>query len=139
MGRRRDGERDRRSGVFWGLVLLGLGVVFLLTEQGILPRHELRTWWMWWPLILTASGFMHLLRPRDASDISRGITVLLLSVWFMAVMQNWWGFTWDRSWPIALMISGFGMMLRATISWWMRDCTDPADFDPRRKEDSRVQ
>ena len=139
MRRRRDGERDRRSGIFWGLVLLGLGVVFLLSEQGVLPRHYLRTWWMWWPLILTASGLMRLIRPRDAGDVGGGITTLLLSFWFMACLQNWWGFTWNNAWPVALMIAGFGMMIRAVISWWMRDRNDPMDFDPRRKEDANVQ
>ena len=139
MGRRVYGERDRRHGIFWGLVLLGLGVVFLLSEQGILPRQYLRTWWMWWPLILTASGHMRMIRPRDAGDIGGGLSSVLLSVWFIANFQHWWGFTWVNSWPIAVMIAGLGIMLRAISSWWMRDRCEPVDFDPRRKEDPGVQ
>ena len=135
----RNRERERRSGIFWGLMLLGLGVVFLLSEQGIHPRHIIWSWWTWWPAILIASGLMHMIQPRDAGDIGGGFTMILMSVWFFANFQHWWGLTWNNSWPIALMIVGLGIMLRAIVSWWMRDRTDPMDFDPRRKEDSGVQ
>lgn len=135
----RNRERDRRSGIFWGLVMLGMGVVFLLSEQGILPRHYLWSWWMWWPAILTVSGLLHMVQPRDAGDIGSGFTMILMSLWFFANFQHWWGFTFNHTWPIAIMIAGLGIMLRAMASWWMRDRSDPSDFDPRRKEDSGVQ
>ena len=137
--RRRNREMDRGQGIFWGLILLGLGVVFLLSEQGILPRHLLSSWWMWWPGILTAAGLVRILRPRDAGDVAGGITSILLSFWFFANIQHWWGLSWNTSWPITLMIAGFGIMLRALVSWWVRDRSDPTSFDPRRKEDASVQ
>ena len=135
---RRNRERSRGYNAFWGVVLIGLGVVLLLTQQGILPHHLLRDWWMWWPGILVAAGLVRILRPRDAGDIAGGITSILLAFWFFANFQHWWGLTWNTSWPIALMIAGFGMMVRALVSRWVRDRTDPVDFDPRRTEDADV-
>ena len=135
--RTRNRERDRGQGIFWGIMLLGLGVFFLLSEQGILPRNSLS--WTWWPGILIAAGLVRILRPRDAGDVAGGITTILLGLWFFANYQHWWGLTWNLSWPIALMIAGLGMVVRALVSWWMRDRTDPVDFDPRRKEDTGVQ
>jgi len=136
---RRRREMDRGHGIFWGVVLLGLGVTFLLAEQGILPRDFIHSWWRtWWPGLLVAYGLVRMLRPRDASDLAGGFVLILISFWFFANLYHWWGFTWNTSWPIALMISGFGMMLRAILSNWMRDRTDPVDFDPRGKENSSV-
>jgi hypothetical protein len=130
---------DRGHGIFWGLALLGVGITFLLSEQGLLPPHFLYSWRLWWPGLLVAYGLVRLLRPRDASDIAGGFVLILTSFWFFANLYHWRGFTWNTSWPIVLMISGFGMMLRAILSNWMRDRTDPADFDPREKENSDVR
>ena len=93
---------------------------------------------MWWPGLLVAYGTVRLVRPRDASDIGGGLVMILSAFWLFANFLGWWGFTWTNSWPVMLMIAGFGMMVRATVSRWMRDRTDPFDFDPRAKEDSDV-
>ncbi len=137
--RRRGREVDRLHGVFWGLVLLGLGITFLLSEQGILPHHILHSWWTWWPGLLVIYGGVRMFQPRDASDVGGGFVMILLGIWVFANFQHWWGFTWNNSWPIALMISGAGMMVRALVARWMRDRTDPSDFDPRQRENSGVQ
>jgi len=137
--RSRRRELDRGHAFFWGLILLAMGVLFLLVEQGVLPHHLIRTWWQWWPGLFIAYGLVRLIRPRDASDIGGGFVMILLAFWFFANFYGWWGLTWNTSWPIALMISGFGMVVRALFSRWMRDRNDPADFDPRKEENSSVQ
>src|SRR3989304_4522194 len=54
MDERRDSNR-----VVGGLVLLGLGLIFLLSNFGYFPSG---LWGRWWPLILIAIGLIILLR-----------------------------------------------------------------------------
>ncbi len=61
MDERRDSNR-----FVGGLVLLGLGVIFLLSNFGYFPSG---LWGRWWPLILIAIGLIILLRRREAAAI----------------------------------------------------------------------
>jgi fatty acid desaturase len=57
--------KDERSRLVGGIIVLGIGVVFLLSNLGVIP-HIGRTW----PLILIVVGFALLvgaLRKRDQS------------------------------------------------------------------------
>ncbi len=55
-------ERRDSSRLVWGLVLLGLGLIFLLSNFGFFPPG---LWGRWWPLILIAIGLIILLRRRE--------------------------------------------------------------------------
>lgn len=126
-------ETDRAHGLFWGLAFVALGTVFLLSQFGVLPRHLLWDWWMWWPGLLIAFGIVRLVRPRDAGDVGGGVTMTLLGAWLFANYFEWWGLTWHTSWPIALMAAGAGMVTRALASRVMRDRCEPLTFDPRKE------
>jgi Domain of unknown function (DUF5668) len=136
---RRRRPHDRGQGIFWGVVLVAMGVAFLLSEKGILPRHLLWSWWMWWPAVMIALGLYKITRPRDASEVGGGVTMILIALWLLANYNEWWGLTWRTSWPIALVAVGMGMVVRAVASGVMRDRTDPTSFDPRKEEDSHVE
>src|SRR3990170_4088189 len=61
MDERRDSNR-----VVGGLVLLGLGLIFLLSNFGYFPSG---LWGRWWPLILIAIGLIILLRRPEPAAI----------------------------------------------------------------------
>ncbi len=61
MDERRDSNR-----FVGGLALLGLGLIFLLSNFGYFPSG---LWGRWWPLILIAIGLIILLRRREAAAI----------------------------------------------------------------------
>src|SRR3990172_7987525 len=61
MDERRDSNR-----VVGGLVLLGLGLIFLLSNFGYFPSG---LWGRWWPLILIAVGLIILLRRPEPTTI----------------------------------------------------------------------
>ena len=136
MSRKRE---DRGDGIFWGLVLVALGVVFLLVQQDILPRDILWEWWMWWPVVLIAYGLVKLARPRDASDVGSGVTMMGFGIWFFANYYEWWGLTWRTSWPLALVAVGAGMVARALAATVMGDPDDRPALESRGKENSRVE
>ena len=127
--RRRN--RDGRGGIFWGLVLVTMGVGFLLVEQGVLPRHLFYSWWTWWPVILIAIGLSQLIRPIDARQIGGGVTMILIGFWFLACKLDWWGLSIHDSWPLVLVAVGAGMMTRSVAHGLWRDREE--------KEESRVE
>src|SRR3989337_1527517 len=59
-------ERRDSNGVVGGLVLLGLGLIFLLSKFGYFPSG---LWGRWWPLILIAIGLIILLRRPEPAAI----------------------------------------------------------------------
>ena len=56
-----DGSRMFRKSILAPLILIGLGVLFLLSNLGLLP-HLGPIFAKWWPLILVAVGVSLLLR-----------------------------------------------------------------------------
>ena len=82
-------ERRRRGGLIGPLILIGLGVVFLLNNLGIL------TWSVWevifrlWPILLVAVGLDLLLGRRSilGSLLALALTLIVLAavLWFFGV------------------------------------------------------
>jgi hypothetical protein len=108
------------EGIFWGLLLVGLGVTFLLDQRDLLPRDWLYNWWNWWPAILVGIGLVKLVRPGSADDVGSGVTMILFGFWFFANEYQWYGLHWRDSWPLALVAVGAGMMAKAIALGVMR-------------------
>lgn len=106
-------KKNSNEGLGWGLFLVGLGVVFLLVQQDLLPRHLLYRWWTWWPAVLIVIGLFKLIRPQGPDDIGGGVTMALFGVWFFANQFEWYGLGWGNSWPLALVAVGAGMIAKA--------------------------
>lgn len=114
-------KSDERDGLWWGLVLVGMGVVFLLVQIDVLPRHLLYSWWTWWPAILIGIGLAKLIRPRSPSDIGNGVMMPMLGLWFFANQHEWYGLHWGNSWPLAMVAAGMGMVAKAIAQSVMRN------------------
>ena len=117
----RKRERDPQAGFIWGIGLVTLGVLFLLAEQGMLPRHFIYTWWTWWPAILLALGLGRLVRPRQPDEVGGGVSMILFGLWLFANYFNWYGLTWRTSWPLALVAAGAGTITTAIATGVWRD------------------
>lgn len=113
-------KKDAREGIFWGLLLVGLGVTFLLVQRDLLPREWLYNWWNWWPAILVGAGLVKLIRPGSPDDVGSGVTTILFGFWFFANQYEWYGLHWRNSWPLALVAIGAGMMVKAVAFGMMR-------------------
>ena len=77
----RDARRPRRSptSFFWPLVLVGVGVVLLLSNLGYLPWQSWNILWRLWPLLLVALGIDVLIGHRSMlGAIVSGMLILLL-------------------------------------------------------------
>lgn len=77
-------HKDRRSrrrppSLFWPLVLIGAGVILLLSNLGYLPYQSWNVLWRLWPLLLVALGIDLLIGRRSvAGAIVSAVLILLL-------------------------------------------------------------
>jgi len=111
-------ERDWRR-LIWGVVLMLYGGLFLADRSGSLPpwAQEFR----WWPLIVITIGLSKLILPRSANEIGSCVTTTLLGLWFLFAANEWFGFTFQNSWPLALVAAGAGMVARSLAGYWLPD------------------
>src|SRR5437867_10242496 len=93
MGRSRSARKRATFGVF----LILVGVVFLLTRLGYLHAHM---WREWWPGILMVFGFATMITPARPRHVASGLTMILIGFWFFACIDHWYGLTYRTGWPI---------------------------------------
>ena len=109
---------EGRSGNFgFGVVLIAIGVVLTLQQQGFITRGFWREGWPW---IIIFFATVQLITARTASKIGDGVSFALIGVWLLLVQMHWNGLTWRNSWPLALAAAGTGMVVHAIASLFMR-------------------
>lgn len=84
--------RSEQRSVFWPLILIGVGVVWLLSNAGILRASNLLILLQWWPLILIVIGAEILFRrsnPRMSFWVGAGGALLLLAVMLVGPTLGW--------------------------------------------------
>lgn len=118
-------NRDRRrnwGGLTVGLVLLGLGVILLLRELGVITGSIFIPGW--WALPIVALGVAKLIGARRGKSVGEGVTLTLIGAWLYLAQSGFHGFTYGNSWPLVLVAIGAGMVARAIANPWMSDRGD---------------
>jgi len=113
---------DRRcnwGGLTMGLVLLGLGVVFLLRELGVVSGSIFISGW--WALLVAGLGLAKAVQARQAKDVGGGVTLTLIGAWLYVAHTGYHGFSYHNSWPLVLVAVGAGMVARTIANQWMPD------------------
>lgn len=100
--RRIDGDQ-----IFWGLFLVAAGTFLLLQRLGVADM----SWTMrhFWPLIIIGIGASKLVH---RSTIWSGLWLMAIGGWLQMVTLHIYGFTYQSSWPLLLIILGGGIVLR---------------------------
>ena len=89
-----------------GLIVAGIGVLFLLHNLNIVRIYNV---WRFWPLILIAIGFTKLIDSPHSNEKAGGTVMVLVGGIFLAV--NLGLFSWQvwQFWPVILI--GIGLMM----------------------------
>ena len=111
-------ERERRrrnpmAGLFWGLLLILLGVLFFAQYQGWLPGDK------WWQYFLVGLGVILLiesgvrrsnpdLRSTAFSRLIAGLVLAFIGLAFLFGVTQWW--------PIVLIAAGVAIL----VGYWRR-------------------
>ena len=117
--RAREARRRRRMmrhggppGVFIGLVLLCIGVIFLLDQQGIFPAREI--FHFFWPGVLIFFGMMSLLSGRHTHSWFWGSLLLVVGAILLGDDLGYLHIPIGTLWPLILIAFGLWLLLLAT-------------------------
>ena len=117
---RRNGERFT-----WGLVLIGLGLMFLLMNNGVFPNDTLRRWW---PILIIVAGLGSLARARGPKGVGSAVTTAAIGGWLLVANNDWHGLGWSRSWPLSFVAIGLGTLTEAIVARIWRDSEEEVDI-----------
>jgi hypothetical protein len=99
-----------RAALINGLLLIGVGVLFLLDRLRVEDFGDLlRTYW---PCVIILFGVSHLMRRES---IWSGAWLILIGAWLQLVRLHTFGLTYSNSWPLIMIASGAGITLRALV------------------------
>ncbi len=108
-------EKDNGNGWIAGVVLIGIGVIFLISN---LTDYQLNNWWALFILIPAVSSlgnaFRVYRRDERLGDEGRGSLIGGLIMLFIsaAFLFSW---DWGSIWPFFLVIGGLGLLLNAFL------------------------
>lgn len=106
-------RRDPVSGLFFGLILILLGVVFLLSTQGWISRHD------WWKYFIIGLGVIFLIevlvrhtraayRRPVFGRLFAGLILICVGLAAIGGFGNWW--------PLILIVVGLAIL----FNFWFR-------------------
>ena len=103
---------SRRSGLFWGALLIVLGLGFLLHNFDLVPEGVFSLW----PLLVVAAGMWMLGQAAmrwEGRGLTGGVVVLVLGVFWL--LENY-GRVDNRTFlPVLLIALGAGLLLRVVF------------------------
>lgn len=104
----RSNSSRRPQTLFTGLMLIGLGLLFLADARGWL---ELQNLLPYWPAIIGLLGLSQMIGARNAAQMTKGGFLVFLSIWLYMSIENIWGLNFHNSWPLILIAVGIGKII----------------------------
>lgn len=108
--RRMYRRSGRAPGMFFGLVILALGVIFLLDQQGILPAHIAFRYF--WGLVLMAWGVEIVVSSRHSNSWFWGIVIIIFGAGSLVTQLGIFHFWAVSFWPLLLIAIGAVLILQ---------------------------
>jgi len=111
-------KRKTRPSFVWPIMLITVGVIFLLSNLGLVKDDFLIIIWRIWPVIFIIIGLDSLLRRNEIAGpvfmIGLGLIILLSSIGW--VEWRFWDILW-RLWPILLVAIGLEIITGRRHLW----------------------
>lgn len=99
-------KKSRSSGTFPGVLLIGIGALFLLGKADIISFS--------WPLILVVLGVAFLAKAvieRNDDFVFPGALLFLLGLAFIAIRSRWMPGWYGSDWPLLLVAIGAAFVI----------------------------
>jgi len=104
-------QKNLSGRIFWGLILILLGVLFLLDQMGRADFGDLVS--RWWPLILIAAGLWQLIS-SDFRELAGGLFLIILgTIIQLAKLEILGRHLWRYIWPALIIGLGLWVLLGA--------------------------
>jgi hypothetical protein len=98
-----------------GILLLTVGSFFQLANLDLI-NIRLRDLWRFWPLVLIVAGVGQLVSSKRPRNLTAGLFLVALGVYFQLSMLDLIHFSLWRLWPVILIVIGIGMVEQAMRS-----------------------
>jgi hypothetical protein len=99
-----------RSQILWGLVLIGIGAVFLFDRMDWVEIGQL---WRYIPVLMVAFGVHQMLSSPAEKHFANGLWQVVLGAWLFAVFNHYLSFR--EGWPYLLIGGGIVMVVRPLV------------------------
>jgi hypothetical protein len=104
-------ERNQKvTAAVFGVILIGLGVLFLLDNFEIYDAEQLRDYW---PVLLIGLGLPSLIAPKDAGDVPWGVVTLAAGTFFLLRNLDVIDWRFRDIWPLFLVLAGVALIARS--------------------------
>ncbi|MBM4169581.1 MAG: hypothetical protein FJ215_10580 [Ignavibacteria bacterium] len=107
--------------VFWALILIAAGVLFLLDNFHLLDVGSVGRLW---PLIIVAIGFEQLIRSRTPHQRLNACWWLFVGAWIFISYNRVFDLTFRDTWPLLLIAWGVELILRNSIRRRVQSSTE---------------
>ena len=108
MSRRR--YHSGSSGIFFGGIVVAIGVLLLLDNLRIIRFHDV---WQYWPVLLVAWGVSRIVDSRTPSGWILGGVVTLVGAFMLLDTLDIFVFNFAIIWPVLLIAFGVSVLVRA--------------------------
>ncbi|HLN92860.1 MAG TPA: DUF5668 domain-containing protein [Thermoanaerobaculia bacterium] len=103
-------RHKRVTAAVFGVILIGLGGIFILQNLGMVDAGDIGSWW---PVVLIGFGISSLVAPRDAGDSAGGAILTALGGFFLLHKLDVIDWRFRDVWPVFLVLAGISLILRS--------------------------
>lgn len=107
-----------------GVIVILIGVVLLLNQLGMFPRHIVIEFW---PAVLIVVGLIKLLAGNEGRDRVVGGALLAAGVILQTNALGYTRFTWNEVWPLLIIFAGVMLLVHAAAG---KDQSPPSWTSP---------
>ena len=106
-------EHKNQNRIFWGLLLIVMGVLFLLDQMNRLDFGDLVG--RYWPVVFILIGISILLS-NNFRNVGSGVFFILFGTFFLLLrLQIFDRAVWHYVWPLAIIGAGLWILLRPAV------------------------
>lgn len=102
--------RSGTHGLFFGAIVVAIGVLLLLDNLGIFRFHDV---WQYWPVLLVAYGVSRIVDARAPSGWIWGGMIALVGAFLLLDTLDIIAFNFTMVWPVLLIAFGLSVLVRS--------------------------
>lgn len=99
--------------ILWGLVLIGVGAMFMFKQFDAFEMHQL---WRQIPILMVAFGVHQMLSSPAEKHFANGLWQIFLGIWLYCIFNGLLGLTFRNGWPYLMIAGGVVMVLRPVVA-----------------------
>lgn len=102
-------QRNASGRIFWGLVLIIIGLLFLFDRMGQIDFSDL--FFRYWPLILILAGLWHLVANNFRNAAGGVVLIIVGGIFMLDKLEILERSAWHYLWPLLLIVLGIWILL----------------------------